>query len=116
MRVVNDPQLPFGEVEMSRIEGELRSREELPKLRRGVHPIYGTPELRSQGVAILEELVPQGVDTKTGRPGMAFWKMWGLGPVRLNGPWDDDNLQERATTHQPLRLRFGPRPGDRRGT
>jgi len=46
VRIVNDPQLPFGEVEMSRIEGELRSREELPKLRRGVHPIYGTPELR----------------------------------------------------------------------
>ena len=82
MRVVNDTQLQFGEVEMSRIEGELRSREELPKRRRGVHPIYGTPELRSQVVAILEELVPQGGDTKTGRPGMEFWKMCVLGTVR----------------------------------
>ena len=75
MRIVKDQQLQFGEVDISRIEFDLRSRDELPKLLMGLQHIYRTPELRSQVFAILEEMIPQDVDTTTGRPGMELWKI-----------------------------------------
>lgn len=116
MRIIKDTQLQFGEVDISRIEFDLRSRDELPKLLMGLQHIYCTSELRSQVFEILEEMIPQGVDTKTGRPGMELWKIFVLGTVRLNCQWDYDKLHDLANNHQTLRLLLGHSQWDVRGT
>ena len=116
MRSVKESQLQFGEVDISRIEFDLRSRDELPKLLMGLQHIYCTLELRSQVFEILEEMLPQGVDTTTGRPGMEFWKIFVLGSVRLNCDWDYDKLHDIANNHQTLRLLLGHSQWEMHGT
>ena len=56
---------------------------------------------------ILEEIVPSGTDTNTGRPGMLLWKIFVLGTLRLNCNWDYDKVKEMADNHRTLRLMLG---------
>jgi hypothetical protein len=107
MRLVKDDQLQFGEVDISKIEFDLRARDELPKLLMGLQHIYCTPELRSQVFDILEQMIPDAVDTTTGRPGMELWKVFVFGMVKLNCNWDYDKLLDMANNHQTLRLLLG---------
>jgi IS5 family transposase len=116
VRSVKDDQLQFGEGDISSIEFDLRARAELPKLLLGLQHIYCMPELRFQVFEMLEELVPQGVAMKTGRPGMALGKIFVLGIVRLNCHWDDDKLQDMANHHQTVRLLLGPSQWEMCGT
>ena len=55
MRQVIDPQLKFGEQDISRIEIDTRSRDDIPRILRGLQYIYVTPEVREQVFAILAE-------------------------------------------------------------
>ena len=107
MRIIKDAQLQFGEVDISTITFDLRSRDELPKLLMGLQHMYCTPELRSKVFKILEEMLPEGVNTKTGRPGMELWEIFVLGSVRLNCNWDYDKLLDMANNHRTLRLLLG---------
>ena len=68
MRKAREHQLKFGEVDISTIEFDLRSRDEIPKLLMGLRHIYCTPELREEVFKILGNIVPQNVDTHNGRP------------------------------------------------
>jgi hypothetical protein len=107
MRNVIEPQLQFGEVDIESITFDLRSRDEIPKLLRGLQYIYCTPEIREQVFRLLEEMVPEGRDRKNGRPGMELWKILVLGTIRLNCNWDYDKLKEIADNHRTLRLMLG---------
>jgi len=107
MRKIIDPQMQFGQVDISEIDFDLRSRDEIPKLLMGLQHIYCTPELRSEVFKILEEMIPKGIDAKNGRPGMHLWKIFVLGTIRLNCNWDYDKLKEIADNHRTLRLMLG---------
>jgi len=107
MRVVKEAQKKLGEVEISKIEFDLTSRDEMPKLLIGLQYIYCTPEIREKVFKILEDMVPDEVDTKNGRPGMELWKILVLGTVRLNCNWDYDKLQDIAKNHNTLRQMLG---------
>jgi len=107
MRKAREHQLKFGEVDISTIEFDLRSRDEIPKLLMGLQHIYCTPELREEVFKILGDIVPQDVDTQNGRPGMELWKILVLGTLRLNCNWDYDKLQEIANNHLTLRQMLG---------
>lgn len=61
MRIVKDEQLQFGEVDISRIEFDLRACDELSKLLMDLQHIYCAPELRSQAFDMLEEMIPDNV-------------------------------------------------------
>ena len=63
MRKTIDPQMKLGQVDISEIEFDLRSRDEIPKLLMGLQYIYCTPEIREQVFKILEEMVPRGRTT-----------------------------------------------------
>ena len=84
-----NPQMQFGEVDISQIEFNLRCRDEIPKLLMGLQHIYCTPELRATVFEILKEMIPEGVDPNNGCPGMDLWKVFVLGTVRLRliGPF-----------------------------
>ena len=111
MRQVINPQLQFGEVDIGAIELDPKSRDDIPQLLRGLQHIYTTPELRARVFAILEEIVPAGVngqaDTHTGRPGMEQWKILVLGVLRLGLNADYDRIQELANEHKTIRQMLG---------
>ncbi len=85
MRKATEPQIHFGQVDISKIEFDLRSRDEIPKLLMGLQYIYCTPEIRAEVFKILEEMVPAETAADKGKPGMLLWKIFVLGTLRLNG-------------------------------
>ena len=107
MRKTEPPPLQFGEVDISTIQFDLRSRDEIPKLLMGLQHIYTTPELKEEVFKILETMIPQGIDPNNGRPGMYLWQILVLGVIRLNCNWDYDKLQEMANNHRILRKMLG---------
>ena len=111
MRKVIDPQLQFGEQDISAIELDPKSRDDIPQILRGLQYIYTTAELRERVFAILQEVIPEGVEGKadpdTGRPGMAQWKILVLGALRLGLDADHDRLQELANQHNTIRQMLG---------
>ena len=107
MRKPIDPQIKMGEVDISQIQFDLRSRDEIPKLLMGLQYIYVTPEVREPVFRILEEMVPEGIAINNGRPGMELWKILVLGTLRLSCNWDYDKLQEIANNHKMLRQMLG---------
>ncbi len=107
MRKIIEPQMQFGQVDISEITFDLRSRDEIPKLLMGLQYIYCTPDIREQVFKILEEMVPRGTDSNNGRPGMLLWKIFVLGTIRLNCNWDYDKLKEIADNHLTLRQMLG---------
>ena len=64
MRQVIDPQLQFGEQDIGSILLDPKSRDDIPQLLRGLQHIYTTPEVRARVFAILEEVIPVGVNGK----------------------------------------------------
>ena len=103
MRKVKGSQMKLGEVDISKIKLDLRSRDEIPKLLMGLQHIYCTVELREEVFKILEKIIPEGTDPDNGRPGMELWKILVLGTLRLNCNWDYDKLQEIVNNHVKVR-------------
>ena len=108
MRKPFEPQISFGQVDISKIRFDSRSRDEIPKLLMGLQYVYCTPEIRREVFELLEkELIPSHTDTSTGRPGMTLWKILVLGTIRLNCDWDFDKVKEMADNHVRLRMMLG---------
>jgi len=107
MRKVLNSQQKFGQVDISRIEFDINSRDEIPKLLIGLQHIYCDIEKREKVFRILKEITPEGIDPNNGRPGMELWKILVLGTIRLNCNWDYDKLQEIANNHVTLRQMLG---------
>jgi hypothetical protein len=113
MRQVIDPQLQFGEQDISAIELDYKSRDDIPRILRGLQHIYTNAEVREQVFAILAEVLPERVDAEgkvsadTGRPGMAQWKILVLGALRLGLNADHDRIQELANQHGTIRQMLG---------
>lgn len=107
MRRVINPQMRLGAADISQIQFDLRSRDEIPKLLMGLQHIYCTPDIKAEVFKILEEMVPEDVDKNNGRPGMDLWKILVLGTIRVNCNWDYDKLHEMSNNHNTLRLMLG---------
>ncbi|MFA7230963.1 MAG: ISNCY family transposase [Victivallaceae bacterium] len=104
MRKVIENQLVLGEFDISKIEFDQRSRDEMPHLLKGLQFIYTNPELREQVFALLEQRVN---NSKTGRRGMDLWKILVMGAVRLNGNMNYDRLHDVANNHCQMRQMLG---------
>jgi len=116
MRRVINPQLQFGEQDISAIVLDPRSRDDIPQILRGLQYIYVTPEIRERVFAILAEVIPTRLgedgaedqaDADTGRPGMDQWKILVLGTLRLGLNADHDRVQELANQHTTIRQMLG---------
>src|SRR5258706_7429461 len=107
MRVVQNPQMQIGEVDISQIKFDLRSRDDIPKILRGLQHLYLNVPLRTQIFHLLEtELAPK-VNKRNGRPGMELWKILVCGVVRLDLNEDYDRLHELVNQHHTLREVLG---------
>jgi len=107
MRKVIESQIQLGEVDISAIKFDLRSRDDIPKLLIGLQYIYGNIKLRAQVFEILEDIIPEGVNVNNGRPGMYLWRILVLGTLRLSCNWDYDRLCEMANNHEKIRKMLG---------
>ena len=116
MRQTINPQMQLGEVDISSIIFDDKSRDDIPRLLKALQHIYINPELRSKVFDALESMVT--VDKGNGRPGMTLWSILVLGTLRLVTNSDYDRLRELANEHGRLRsmlclLYTSPSPRDR---
>ena len=120
MRLVHNPQMTFGQVDIADIEISLKSRDDIPHILLGLQHIYVIPELRERIFALLEQVLPtrsghglteeqrnQPVDANRGRPGMEQWKILVLGVLRLGLNTDYDRVHELANQHSTIRQMLG---------
>jgi len=107
MRKVIEKQLKIGQVDISRIQIDLDSRDEIPQLLLGLQTIYSDRLIRDEVFSILHGIVPKDVDTGNGRPGMDLWAILVLGTLRLNCNWDYDKLHNIANNHKTVRELLG---------
>jgi transposase, IS5 family len=107
MRVVQNIQMQIGEVDISKIEFDLRSRDDIPKILKGLQYLYCIPEKRAKLFALLEENISPTVDKGNGRPGMTLWRIFVCGTLRLNLNTDYDRLHELVNEHKKLRQMLG---------
>ena len=107
MRQTENPQLQFGQSDISQIQFNPKSRDDIPQLLKGLQYLYLTPELREAIFAILEQRISPQVDKKNGRRGMELWKILVMGVLRLNLNWDYDRLHEMVNNHRTIRQMLG---------
>ncbi len=111
MRKIKDSQLQFGEIDISEIKFNLKSRDDIPKLLMGLQYIYVTPEIREEVFEILERGITfrnnKKVDKNNGRPGMEMWKILVMGTLRLSLNCDYDRLHELVNEHKTIREMLG---------
>ena len=107
MRKLIQKQMKFGEVAISDIPFDVRSRDEIPKLLMGLQAIYCNLDVRRRVFEVLVNLVPDGINPNNGRRGMDLWKILILGILRLSCNWDYDKLKEIVDNHKTVRLMLG---------
>ncbi len=107
MRKVITEQRVLGSEYISKIEFNLRCRDEMPRILLGLQYIYCNLELRSEVFEILEEMVPEKIDKNNGCPGMDLWKILILGCVKLNNNDNYDKIHDLANNHNTLRKMLG---------
>lgn len=100
------------DVNISDIEFNLKSRDEITKLLIGLQHIYNTPDVLEKIFVILKEIIPEGTSMNNGRPGMNLWNILVLGTLRLNCNWDYDKVKEIADSHIKLRQMLQHNPFD----
>jgi len=107
MRKMRDRQLFIEEVDIADMEFDLRERDEIPQILRGLQHIYCTPHLQEKVFQLLEQIIPDNVDPKWGRPGMGLWKILVMGTLRVNCQWDYDKLLNMVRHHDQIRQMLG---------
>lgn len=75
MRKTFNAQINIDEVNIADITFDVRSRNAIPKLMKGLQHIYPSTPLRTQVLACLEKVIPQGTETSVGCPSMTLWRI-----------------------------------------
>lgn len=114
MRLTKKNQLKLGEIPISEIQFDLKSRDDIPQLLMGLQHLYVTDESREKVFSILEKHINPDVSKTNGRPGMELWTILVMGVLRLNLNWDYDRLHEMVNNHRKIRemLGIGPMNSD----
>jgi transposase, IS5 family len=107
MRVVQNPQMQVGEVDVPEIRFDPKSRDDIPKVLKGLQYLYCDLSLRSQVFELLEKEISPKVSKDNGRPGMALWKILVCGVLRLDLNIDYDRLHEMVNQHGTIRQMLG---------
>ena len=107
MRVVQSKQMIIGEVDVSQIKFDLKSRDDIPKILRGLQQLYMDAALRSAIFELLERQIAPKVNKRNGRPGMTLWNILVCGVIRLDLNMDYDRLHELVNQHGSLRAMLG---------
>lgn len=107
MRIIKNPQMVMGEIDISAIKFNPKSRDDIEQILKGLQHIYCQTEKRKSLFLILGKMIPSDVDKNNGRPGMELWKVFVLSILRLNLNWDYDRLLNIANHHTLIRQMLG---------
>ena len=115
MREIFPAQQTIGQIDIARINIDVRSRDDIPLILLGLQHIYSTEALRDKVFAILQDLLPtkqvngqfEPVSMELGCPGMNQWTILVLGSLRLCLNADYDRIHELANQHRTLRQMLG---------
>jgi hypothetical protein len=107
MRVVQNPQMQIGEVDISQIKFDLKSRDDIPKILRGLQHLYMDLPLRKKVFSLLQERIAPKVDKGNGRPGMALWPIFVCGVLRVDLNIDYDRLLGLVNHYDTIREMLG---------
>lgn len=107
MRVVQNTQMHIGEVDVSKIVFDPKSRDDIPQILRGLQHLYQDLSTRAKLFALLESEIAPKIDKRTGRPGMTLWSIFVCGVIRLDLNIDYDRLHELVNQHNTLRQMLG---------
>jgi transposase, IS5 family len=112
MRLVQNTQMHIGEVDISKIVFDPKSRDDIPHVLRGLQHLYQTPNIRAKLFELLESDIAPAVNKRTGRPGMTLWSIFVCGVIRLDLNIDYDRLHELVNQHNTLRQMLGHSASD----
>ena len=100
-------QIRLGEVPIEKIQLDLKSRDDIPVVLRGLQAVYGDLRMRKRLFEWLESALGSDRDLGNGRPGMPLWSMLVLAVLKecLNCDWD--RLHELVNQHGTLREMLG---------
>ena len=107
MRKVMKAQMRLGEVDVSNVRIDPKSRDDIPRVLMGIKAVYADPPARRELFDVLMKAVPEGVDAGNGRPGMDLWQIFVLAAVRLGCDMDYDRLHSMANSHKEIRRMMG---------
>src|SRR3990167_3409206 len=106
-REVEALQMGLGQESIAQIKLNPSSRDDIPKILRGLQYIYVTDSIREPIFKLLEEKMLPGVDKNNGRPGLSLWKILVMGVLRLDLNCDYDRLEELVNQHRTVRQMLG---------
>jgi len=106
MRVLQN-KMQLGEIDISQIKIDEKSRDDIPQILRGLQYLYTNAEIRGKLFAALEKAIPANIDKTNGRPGMPLWRIFVLAVLRLDLNCDYDRLQSLANNYKTLREMLG---------
>lgn len=107
MRVVENNQMQLGELNISEINLDMKSRDDIPQILQGLQYLYSDKDVREKLFAALKKLIPNGIDANNGRPGMHLWQIFVLGTIRLNLNIDYDRLHSLTNEYRSIREMLG---------
>lgn len=107
MRTVQPLQPQLSDYSIADIQFDLKSRDDIPQILRGLQYIYVNIELRNAVFQLLETHIQPDADQDNGRPGMDLWKIFVAGVLRLDLNWDYDRLHEQVNNHKTIRQMLG---------
>jgi IS5 family transposase len=107
MRVVQNTQMHIGEVDVSRIVLDPKSRDDIPQILRGLQHLYQDPAKRAKLFELLESEMAPKIDKRTGRPGMTLWSIFVCGVIRLDLNIDYERVHELVNQHNTIRQMLG---------
>jgi hypothetical protein len=107
MRVVQATQTQLGDLPIGDITFNLKSRDDIPQLLRGLQYLYINAPLRQRVFDLLEKNIQPDSDHNNGRPGMNLWSILVMGVLRLDLNWDYDRLHEQVNQHKTIRQMLG---------
>jgi len=107
MRAVKKVQMKLGEVDISQVKIDPKSRDDIPQILRGIQFLYVNVEIRKKLFEALDKTIPASINRSNGRPGLELWKIFVLGMLRLSLNCDYDRLHELANQHKTIRQILG---------
>ena len=97
MRQVIERQMKLGAKPTEQIEFDPESRDDIPRVLRGIQYLYMNKALREELFAPLERHIQAGDSWRVGRPGMDVWRIVGLALFKQVVKCDYDRLVELAS-------------------
>ena len=107
MRVVEPHQTQLDDLAFADIQFDIKLRDDIHQLLKGLQYIYVNNELRNALFTLLENHIQPKKSNDNGRPGMDLWNTLAMGVLRLDLNWDYDRLHEQVNNHKTIRQMLG---------